>query len=89
MAIIDPNNNARVMSAAKLSDGSTQTDFGCRDILTRYFRDAAKKESRVLMVRRLLWAASDVSRCLAINGDVNNRLQSGVLVDISGAAIVV
>jgi hypothetical protein len=38
-AIIDPNGNVQVLSGVKLPDGSTLTDFGCWNILTRHFGD--------------------------------------------------
>ncbi|MFZ0333459.1 MAG: hypothetical protein WBL66_17545 [Candidatus Acidiferrales bacterium] len=38
-AIIDPNRNVQIVSAIKLPDGSTLTDFGCWNILTRHFGD--------------------------------------------------
>jgi hypothetical protein len=38
-AIIDPNGNVQVVSGVKLPDGSTLTDFGCWNILTRHFGD--------------------------------------------------
>jgi hypothetical protein len=38
-AIIDPNGQIQVMSGVKLPDGSTLTDFGCWNILTRHFGD--------------------------------------------------
>jgi hypothetical protein len=38
-AIIDPNGNVQVVSAIKLPDGSTLTDFGSWNILTRHFGD--------------------------------------------------
>jgi hypothetical protein len=40
VAIIDPNGHVQVMSGIKLPDGSTKTDFGCWNILTRHFGDA-------------------------------------------------
>jgi hypothetical protein len=40
VAIIDPNQNLQIMSAIKLPDGSTRTDFGCWNILTKHFGDA-------------------------------------------------
>ncbi|MGA2965056.1 MAG: hypothetical protein ABSD64_02520 [Terriglobales bacterium] len=39
-AIIDPNGNMQVVYAIKLPDGSTQTDFGCWNILTQHVGDA-------------------------------------------------
>jgi hypothetical protein len=39
VAIIDPNNHLQVITAIKLPDGSTVTDFGCWNILTRHFGD--------------------------------------------------
>ncbi|MFZ0212195.1 MAG: hypothetical protein WBE20_08960 [Candidatus Acidiferrales bacterium] len=39
MAIIDPNGNVQIVSAVKLPDGSTLTDFGSWNILTRHFGD--------------------------------------------------
>ena len=41
VAIIDPNGHVQVMSAVTLPDGSTKTDFGCWNILTRHFGDAS------------------------------------------------
>jgi hypothetical protein len=38
-AIIDPNRNVQVVSAIMLPDGSTLTDFGCWNILTKHFGD--------------------------------------------------
>ncbi len=38
-AIIDPNGNVQVVSGIKLPDGSTLTDFGSWNILTRHFGD--------------------------------------------------
>jgi hypothetical protein len=38
-AVIDPNGNLQVVSAIKLPDGSTQTDFGCWNILSKHFGD--------------------------------------------------
>jgi hypothetical protein len=38
-AIIDPNSNVQVVSGIKLPDGSTLTDFGCWNILTKHFGD--------------------------------------------------
>lgn len=38
-AIIDPNGNVQVVSGIKLPDGSTLTDFGCWNVLTRHFGD--------------------------------------------------
>jgi hypothetical protein len=38
-AIIDPNGNIQVVSGIKLPDGSTLTDFGSWNILTRHFGD--------------------------------------------------
>jgi hypothetical protein len=38
-AIIDPNGNLQVMSGVTLPDGSTLTDFGAWNILTRHFGD--------------------------------------------------
>jgi hypothetical protein len=38
-AIIDPNGHVQVVSGIKLPDGSTLTDFGCWNILTRHFGD--------------------------------------------------
>jgi hypothetical protein len=38
-AIIDPNGHVQVMSGVKLPDGSTQTDFGSWNILTKHFGD--------------------------------------------------
>jgi hypothetical protein len=38
-AIIDPNGHLQVVSAIKLPDGGTLTDFGCWNILTRHFGD--------------------------------------------------
>ena len=38
-AIIDPNGNVQVVSGIKLPDGSTLTDFGCWNILTKHFED--------------------------------------------------
>jgi hypothetical protein len=39
VAIIDPNGHVQVMSGVKLPDGSTATDFGCWNILTKHFGD--------------------------------------------------
>jgi hypothetical protein len=36
-AILDPNGNLQIMSGIKLPDGSTLTDFGSWNILTRHF----------------------------------------------------
>jgi len=41
-AIIDPNGNVQVVSGVKLPDGSTLTDFGSWNILTRHFGDDRK-----------------------------------------------
>jgi hypothetical protein len=38
-AILDPNGNVQVVSGIKLQDGSTLTDFGSWNILTRHFGD--------------------------------------------------
>jgi hypothetical protein len=38
-AIVDPNGNVQVVAALKLPDGSTLTDFGSWNILTRHFGD--------------------------------------------------
>lgn len=38
-AIIDPNGNVQVVSGVKLPDGSTLTDFGCWNILTKHIGD--------------------------------------------------
>lgn len=38
-AIIDPNGNLQVVSGVKLPDGSTLTDFGSWNILTRHYGD--------------------------------------------------
>ncbi|MGB6728844.1 MAG: hypothetical protein WBE74_23325, partial [Terracidiphilus sp.] len=38
-AIIDSNGNIEVVSGIKQPDGSTLTDFGCWNILTRHFGD--------------------------------------------------
>ncbi len=38
-AIIDPNGHVQVVSGIKLADGSTLTDFGCWNILTKHFGD--------------------------------------------------
>lgn len=38
-AIIDPNGNVQVVSGIKQPDGSTRTDFGSWNILTRHFGD--------------------------------------------------
>lgn len=37
VAIIDPNGNLQIVSGVKQPDGSTKTDFGCWNILTRHF----------------------------------------------------
>ena len=42
-AIIDPNGNVQTVSGVKLPDGTTQTDFGSWNILTRHFGDAPQK----------------------------------------------
>lgn len=42
VAIIDPNGHVQVMSGVKLPDGSTKTDFGCWNILTRHFGDTTR-----------------------------------------------
>lgn len=39
VAIIDPNGQIQVISSVKLPDGSTATDFGCWNILTKHFGD--------------------------------------------------
>ncbi|MGA3069858.1 MAG: hypothetical protein ABSD43_06530 [Terracidiphilus sp.] len=39
-AILDPNGNLQIMSGIKLPDGSTLTDIGCWNILTRHFGDS-------------------------------------------------
>lgn len=39
-AIIDPNGNIQVVTAVKLPDGSTATDFGSWNILTKHFGDS-------------------------------------------------
>jgi hypothetical protein len=39
VAIIDPNGNVQIVSGVKLPDGSTLTDFGSWNILTRHFGD--------------------------------------------------
>ena len=39
VAIIDPNGHVQVMPGVELPDGSTKTDFGCWNILTRHFGD--------------------------------------------------
>jgi hypothetical protein len=38
-AIIDPNGHVQILSGVKLPDGSTLTDFGSWNILTRHFGD--------------------------------------------------
>jgi hypothetical protein len=38
-AIIDPNGNVQVVSGIKQPNGSTLTDFGCWNILTKHFGD--------------------------------------------------
>jgi hypothetical protein len=38
-AIIDPNGNVQVVSGVKLPDGSTQTDFGSWNLLTKHLGD--------------------------------------------------
>jgi hypothetical protein len=38
-AIIDPNGNVQVVAAVRAPDGSTITDFGCWNILTKHFGD--------------------------------------------------
>jgi hypothetical protein len=45
-AIIDPNGNVEVVSGIKLPDGSTQTDFGSWNILTRHFGDDQDSSSQ-------------------------------------------
>jgi hypothetical protein len=40
VAIIDPNRNLQIISGIKQPDGSTLTDFGCWNILTRHFGDS-------------------------------------------------
>jgi hypothetical protein len=42
MAIIDPNGNVQVASGIKQPDGSTRTDFGCWNILTKHLGDNPK-----------------------------------------------
>jgi len=42
-AIIDPNGHVQVISGVKLPDGSTLTDFGSWNILTRHFGDQARQ----------------------------------------------
>ena len=37
VAIIDPNSNIQVISGVKQPDGSTRTDFGSWNILTKHF----------------------------------------------------
>jgi hypothetical protein len=37
VAIIDPNGHVQVMSGVKLPDGSTKTDFGCWNILSKHY----------------------------------------------------
>lgn len=44
VAIVDPNGHIQVISAVKLPDGSTRTDFGCWNILTRHFGDNPNTE---------------------------------------------
>jgi len=39
LAIIDPNGNVQVISGVKLPDGSTQTDFGSWNLLTKHLGD--------------------------------------------------
>jgi hypothetical protein len=39
MAIIDSNGNVQVASGIKQPDGTTATDFGCWNILTKHFGD--------------------------------------------------
>lgn len=43
-AILDPNGNLQVMAGIKLPDGSTLTDFGCWNILTKHFGDDPKSK---------------------------------------------
>jgi len=43
VAIIDPNGNFQIMSAVKLPDGSTRTDFGTWNLLTEHFGDKPAK----------------------------------------------
>ncbi len=38
-AIVDPNGGVQVVGGVKLSDGSTRTDFGSWNILTRHYGD--------------------------------------------------
>lgn len=42
MAIVDPNGNLQMASGIKQPDGSTRTDFGCWNILTKHFGDNPK-----------------------------------------------
>jgi hypothetical protein len=42
MAIIDPNGNVQMASGIKQPNGSTRTDFGCWNILTKHFGDNPK-----------------------------------------------
>jgi hypothetical protein len=39
VAIIDPNSNVQVVAGVKLPDGSTKTDFGCWNLLTKHHGD--------------------------------------------------
>lgn len=39
VAIIDPSGHVQIMSGVKQPDGSTLTDFGCWNILTKHFGD--------------------------------------------------
>jgi hypothetical protein len=45
-AIIDPNGNVQVVSGVKLQDGSTLTDFGSWNILTKHFGDDQESRQR-------------------------------------------
>jgi hypothetical protein len=40
VAILDPNGNIQIVSGVKLPDGSTKTEFGSWNLLTKHLGDA-------------------------------------------------
>jgi hypothetical protein len=53
-AIIDSNYNVQVVSAVKMPDGSTRSDFGCWNILTRHYGDKVSTFQPMRVLRTLL-----------------------------------
>lgn len=44
VAIIDPNGHVQIVAGVKQPDGTTRTDFGCWNILTKHFGDAPSNQ---------------------------------------------